>query len=67
MLCLNVIQGSTGGKEQRSPAGTTSSEGFGPPQRSLDQPKTPGSSPGGDYARLEEELEEGEAVSVLEE
>lgn len=67
MLCLNMIQGSTDGKEQRSPAGTASSEGFGSLQQSLGQPKTPGSSPGGDCAWLEEELEEGEAVSLPEE
>lgn len=64
MLCLNVIQGSSGGKEQRSPAGTTSSEGFGLPQQGVDQPEIPGSSPGGDHAWLEEELEGGGDVSL---
>lgn len=41
---------------------------FGPPPQSLDQPKTPSSSPGGDSLcrRLEEELEGGEAVSLPE-
>lgn len=58
-----VLVGKNKGSQLELPA----PKGSGGPQQNLDQPEAPGSSPGGDCARLEEELEEREAVFLPEE